>query len=473
MAVRVADVAWSYRRLVEEAERLAGRLLAAGVAPGDRVTLHMANAPELLAGYYACWRVGASACPLNTRYAGPELVEVLRRLTPVVHIADAERDAVLGAGEVPDVLRWRVGDAADDGAGVPLPDPEAVDPDAPALLLSTSGTTGRPKFVVHSNRTLTATTSALLDCLAGLAVPFVGFPQVHAGGMALSLCCVRRGEPVVTLAVMTPAGVLDEIAHHGISCVITVPAVAVGLVRAQRAEPRDVGTLTACLTAGDVCPPHLQDDFRDTFGIALHQFWASSEVMGAVSFGRVPGPVSMIMPGTEVRLVDDAGADVEPGDPGELLIRRDCVSPGYWAGPGAVDDAPVDGWCATGDLFRAGDGDELWFVGRKKLIIVRAGSNVVPVEVEQILERHPRVRAAAVIGVPDPELGQRVAAVVELDDDEGGVDADQLSADLLTDAAAQLAAYKVPESVVVVDTLPRGATGKVERGALPALVDHR
>lgn len=487
-AVRVGPAAWSYRDLVERSERLARGLLARGVGPGKRVSVHAANAPGLVAAYYACWRVGAIACPLNTRYAAPELGAVLRRLAPVVHLADAERGAVLdllGPEDVPDMVRVVAGgDAASagweglvapvegvgDGAGPALPDLGALDPDAPAVLLSTSGTTGQPKFVVHTARTLGASAAALVQGDRDTGPALLVYPLVHAGGLLMVLSFLRRAELALLPASLTPAGVLDEVAG-GAARVFTTPALAAAMVAAQRAEPRDVSALRSCTTGGDVCPPAVQDDVEETFGVSIRQTWGCSEVTGALAAGRVAGPVSTRVAGTEVRIVDEGGADVARGDVGELLVRHECVSPGYWQGPGRVVDGPVEGWFATGDLFRAGQGDELWFVTRKKLVIVRGGSNVAPAEVEQVLERHPRVRAAAVVGVPDEELGQRVAAVVEVDGHAGAQQGEELSAQLVAHAGASLAAYKVPERVVVVDALPRGAMGKVERAALAELLD--
>jgi long-chain acyl-CoA synthetase len=134
---------------------------------------------------------------------------------------------------------------------------------------------------------------------------------------------------------------------------------------------------------------------------------------------------------------------------------------GYWVGPDRVDDATRDGWYHSGDLMRQGEGDELWFVGRKKDIIIRGGSNISPVEVERVLMSHPLVRDAAVFGMPDPVLGQRVAAVVQLSSDAG----DAAFADILRDTRKQLADYKAPERLWAVDRVPRNSLGKVDRRA--------
>jgi acyl-CoA synthetase (AMP-forming)/AMP-acid ligase II len=211
----------------------------------------------------------------------------------------------------------------------------------------------------------------------------------------------------------------------------------------------------------------LQHAFPQVFGIALHSFWASTETGAALAYGLQPGPVSRRTPDVVVRLVGDGGAPVPRGDIGELQIRGACVTPGYWAGPGRIEDATIDGWFPTGDMMRQGDGDDLWFASRKKDLIIRGGSNISPIEVESVLLSHPAVRGAAVVGVPDAVLGQRVAALVELRGDPRRSMLD----DILASTRAQLADYKVPERLKVVGEIPRNALGKIERKLLPEMME--
>jgi long-chain acyl-CoA synthetase len=201
--------------------------------------------------------------------------------------------------------------------------------------------------------------------------------------------------------------------------------------------------------------------FEAAFGAPLRNVWAATEVIGSHRHGLQPGPVSRIAPGAEIRLVDDEGREVPRGKIGEFLVRGPYVTVGYWVGPDRIDPATSDGWYHSGDLMRQGEGDELWFVGRKKDIIIRGGSNISPVEVERVLLSHPLVNDAAVFGVPDPVLGQRVAAVVQL---SSGVD-DAALGDILSDTKQQLADYKVPELLLAVNAVPRNPLGKVDRRA--------
>ena len=335
------------------------------------------------------------------------------------------------------------------------------------MLLSTSGTTGEAKFVVHTGQTLSATVDALVQSIVEQErLALSGGAVVNASGLMSWLACVRRGIPMLMVEKVTPDSVLDAVETDGVSRVGGLPDLFAGMVRQQRARPRDVRTLRFCLSGGDVCPTGLQEEFAEVFGVPLHQFWSASEVMGSLTYGLQPGPVSRVLPGTEVRIVDEAGQDVPRGDAGQLLVRRDNVSIGYWAGPGEVTGGPRDGWYATGDVFRRGDGEDLWFVARTKDVIVRGGLKISPVEVEDALERHPRVAEAGVVGVPDDVLGQRVAAALRITGDAGAVDL----ADVAATAAGVLAEHQRPERLVVVDAIPRTPLGKVDRTALLTMV---
>jgi long-chain acyl-CoA synthetase len=471
---------WSYRRFAMEIERTARAMAARGVGPGDRVVLHMANVPEMAIACYACFRIGAIAAPLNNRFKTVELQSLMERLQPALYVGQAHLYSQAAPVE-PEILpakaRFVVGGAAgDDGArswdslfdhGDEALEPYHPATDAPALLLTTSGTTGQPKFVAHTPATLTA--------IAGGAVQFGlepddvvinSCPMVHASGMITFLAAIHQGAPMVLLERFDADAVLDAIEAYRGSWVLGLPFMFAAMLDRQRAHRREMGSLRLCVTGGDVCPPTLQLEFPFAFGRALHSFWAMTETAGTLAFGLRPGSVTRIPSGAEIRLVDDEGEAVPHGAAGELLIRGPNVSVGYWAGPGRVDPCGAGGWLATGDIMRQGEGDELWFVSRKKDLIIRGGSNISPAEVEQVLKTHPSVREVAVIGVPDPKLGQRVAALVELaaNADSGVLD------DILARARPQLADYKLPERLQTVREIPKNGLGKIDRKSLPALL---
>jgi len=201
-------------------------------------------------------------------------------------------------------------------------------------------------------------------------------------------------------------------------------------------------------------------------GAVFVNFWSSAAFhLGVDRRRRIPHlqfairPVSRIAPGAQVRLVDDNDLSVSRGEIGELVVRGPNVAIGYWAGPRQITDARKGGWYHTGDLMRQDGKGDLWFVSRKKHLIIRGGSNISPVEVERVLAAHPAVRDAAVVGVPDAVLGERVAGVVQLSECAQSVEPDEI----LDFARERIADYKVPETLEIVDQIPRNTLGKIDR----------
>lgn len=472
---------WTYERLATEVDRLARGLIEPGVRKGDRVALHMANLPELVLAYHACFRVGAIAAPLNIRFKTAELRPLLQRLRPALYIGQAvlysqvasidysilasnSRFVVDGCVKDPWVQPWTRLFAETNGEPVRV----APDVDAPAVLLTTSGTTGQPKFVIHTSATLskTAESSEHWD-LDNDQISTLFCPMVHVSGLFTMLACIRFGVPFVLFERFDPDAVLDAIERHRCTWVLGLPFMFAALLHHQRARARNVKSLRTCLVGGDVCPPQLQDQFPAVFGIPLRSLWAATEAIGgSLTYGLQPGPVSRIVPGAQVRLVDNNHVLVARGEVGELVVRGPHVTVGYWACPGQIKDAPKEGWFHTGDLMRQDENGDLWFVSRKKHLIIRGGSNISPVEIERVLMAHPAVRDAAVVGVPDPDLGQRVAGFVQLADSAQSVDLNEI----LAFATERLADYKVPETLEIVDEIPRNTLGKIDRRLLLTMI---
>jgi long-chain acyl-CoA synthetase len=471
LAFIVGNDSWSYRRLAVEAERLAQALLAWGVRQGDRVALHMTNRPELACAYYACLLIGAIAAPLNARLKTAELRSLLRRLQPVLYLGEAQlypQIAPIERETLAPSARFVVGELTDDSGQpwqslfsapvrkAPLPN---VDRDAPAILSATSGSTGESKLVANTLETLSAKQDGWqhLGIDSGQIV-INALPMMHGAGLMTFFACVRFGTPMVLFERFEADAVLDAIATHRCSWMLGLPYMFAEMTMRQKAHPRDVSSLRFCISGGDVCPVELQEDFPAAFGIPLYSTWGSTET-GLFAHGLRPGPVTRPMPGMEARLVAEHGGPVPHGEVGEMLVRGPSVMIGYWKSPGRIDDPTIDGWFATGDLMRQGEGDELWFVARKKDLIIRGGSNIAPAEVEGVLRCHPAVRDVVVVGIPDQVLGQRVAALVQL----AGEAAPGAVRDILAYTKQQLADYKVPERLEVVAQIPRTTLGKVDR----------
>jgi acyl-CoA synthetase (AMP-forming)/AMP-acid ligase II len=472
---------WTYERLASEAERLARGLAARGVAPGDRVVLHMMNRPELIVAYYACFRLGAIAAPLRTAFKFAELAPMLRRLKPSLYLGEIglyENIAPIDGSILARDKRFVLGGCFEDDGVQPweMLFDEAEQTELlftpasykPAVLLNTSGTTGQPKFVVHTLATL-AETAELVAQNWGLSddeVVIEPLPMGHISGLVIVLSCIRLGIPFALLESFDAATVLDTMERHRCTLCVGFPAQYAALLESQRARPRDLRSLRICVTGADTCPIDRQHQVTATFGAPLYNLWGASEALGSLTYGLRPGPVMRIVKGVRIRLIDQNGADVADGEVGELLVRGENVFDGYWDDLEATEECLKGGWYHTGDLMRRGEGDELWFVSRRKDIIIRGGTNISPVEVEEALvASHPAVEQAAVAGIADDVFGQLVFGFVKL---AAGTE-DSVLPQILANVATRLASYKVPEALALLDDMPRNAIGKLDRNALQAM----
>jgi long-chain acyl-CoA synthetase len=475
------EEAWTYERLAVEAESLARGMAVRGVGPGDRVALHMMNRPEMIVAYYACFQLGAIAAPLRTAFKFAELAPILRRLRPALYLGEMslydnvapvdgsilahdKRFVVNGTFEEHGVQPWEMLFDAPGNENLSVSSGSYK----PAILITTSGTTGQPKFVVHTPATLAESTDLLVRTwgLSDDDIMIEPLPLAHMSGLITLLAFIQFGAPFVLLESFDADIVLDTIERHRCTWLAGFPAQYAAMLGSQLARPRNLKSLRICLTGADVCPIDLQQRVTATFGAPLYNVWGATEVVGSLTFGLQPGPVARVTKGARIRLIDEKGADVGDGEVGELLIRGANVFDGYWNDPKATGESLRAGWYHTGDLMRRGEGDELWFVSRKKDIIIRGGTNISPAEVEQALvASHPAVREAAVVGIPDVVLGQRVFGFVRLADGAK----DTVVSEILSNVATRLASYKVPESLEIIDELPRNALSKVDRNALQAM----
>ncbi|WP_027583003.1 class I adenylate-forming enzyme family protein [Bradyrhizobium sp. Ai1a-2] len=471
---------WTYERILVEAERLARGMVAHGLKPGDRVAVHMMNRPEFIVAYYACFLVGAIVSPLRTAFKQAELEPLLRRLRPALYIGETALYGNVAAidGELlPRDRRFLVETGSGVNDGLPLQQlfddagrgdlPFSPAADQPAVLITTSGTTGEPKFVIHTASSVTESAERIsnnweLAGQDGIAMPL---PLAHMSGVAVFFACIYSGTPFILIESFDADTVLDTIEKYRCSMQLGFPAQYAALLEHQRARPRDLTSLRYCLTGGDVCPVELQRQFTAAFGVPLYNAWGATEAVGNLGYALRPGPVLRITRPEEVRLVDDDGKDVADGELGELLVRGPNLFAGYWNDLRATTESLKDGWYHTGDLARREAQGELLFVARKKDIIIRGGTNISPVEVEQAVAAHPSVEDAAVVGVPDAVLGQRVVGFVTLVKGKS----ERVVPGILSDLATRLAAYKVPEHLIVLDALPRNALSKVDRARLQAM----
>jgi long-chain acyl-CoA synthetase len=475
-ALVVGQDKWSSRRLAEQAGRLAAGLAGQGVGPGDRVALHMHNTAAAALAHLACLRLGAVAIPLNTRLATPELLNLVSRARPKIYLGQDDLYAQFAA--VPEDLVPRearfVSTAAEPVGSEPWPDLAAdhagltdaePDPDTPAVLMATSGTTGEIKIAVFTHRTLDALSLSAEGRGIGKGdVITVMVPLMHTAGIYLLFNAVTQGATAVLIRQFDAAEVLDAIERDGITTVIGLPFMFAELTREQQSSPRDVSTLRAACSFGDVCPAGVEADFGRVFGVALRSAWAATEDCGMTVLDPRPGPYIKVIPQARAEVVRPDGRKADRGEVGELVTSSPTTIPGYWQGPGGSMPLP-GGVFRTGDLARELSPGLLQYVGRAKDLIIRGGSNISPQEVEEVLRAHPHVIDVGVAGYPDDLLGQRVGALLVLASRPSPVPSAE---EIRTWAVQRLAEYKVPERLRIVRAVPRSALTKIDRAAITA-----
>jgi long-chain acyl-CoA synthetase len=475
--LRFGDAAWSYAQGDALTDKIARGLIAQGVQPGDRVALLFTNSPDLVFCYYACFKIGAVTVPLNTRFQVTELVYAINHSGAKILIGQADLVApLLGAREqLTDLERIFV-------AGDGLPNTKsfsALVHDAPmdlptvadyalAALLYTSGTTARPKGVMHSHATLGQQNANYLAVLGAdvHARTLISLPMCHIAGFSIFLLsATAAGGTITLLPRFEPEAVLRTIGQNRITYAGGLPVMINALVNHPGAEKFDLSSLRQFISGGDCLPMELQNRFRQLFGVTIDELCGMTEIIYCnqpVNLGqRRSGSIGKPFGDIRIRLEDADGNEVPDGEIGEIVIHSGAVTLGYWNDPENTATVLHDGGMHSGDLARRDEDGFLWFTGRAKDIIIRGGSNIAPGEVEDVLYTHPAVYEAGVVGVPCREFGQRVRAYVAL---KPGADAS--GRDLMDWAARSIAAYKVPESIVFMAALPKGPTGKVLRKTL-------
>lgn len=485
VALRCDDQFWSYTALNETVDRIASGLRTAGVGPGDRVALFMPNCAELLFSYFACFKLGAVAVPLNYRYRQAEAEYALTHSGAkalIVHHSLTGEVENLPLAEMGILSRYVVGQENRAGFGN-FKELLAAQPDQsfapsfpgqqPAAILYTSGTTAKPKGVTYTHETLwhncriqvetfafTPEDVHLVTTAACHAAAFTGqlLPGIYSGGTSV-LTHLPKSNEIIRL-----------IAAHGVTRTQMLPAMLEDLVEQLERLPRTDLKSWRCATAGgDVVPLELHNRFREATGFDITELYGMTEALSCITnppFGdKRLGSIGKPAAQTQVRLVDAQDRDVPAGQTGELLIKSPAVMVGYWNDSQATQAALRGGWMHTGDLARCDEDGFYWFVSRRKEIIIRGGSNIAPLEVEEAIDAHPAVRLSCVLGKPDRHLGETVMAYVAL-----RPDAEQRPTveELRQFVACRIAAYKVPETIVLVDDLPLSPTGKVDRKRLHA-----
>jgi long-chain acyl-CoA synthetase len=468
-ALRLDGTAITYAELDEATARVAGLLLARGLEPGDRVGVMLPNVPEFAIAYYGVLRAGGVVVPMNVLLKQREVAfylgDAAARLIFAWHaMAD---EAIAGAGQVgaeclvvePSEFAELLADADPTGE---IADRVADDT---AVILYTSGTTGKPKGaeLTHANLSVNADVSRLLFSLAPEDVVLGALPLFHAFGQTCGLnTAVAAGASLALIPRFDAGHALQVIERYGVTVFEGVPTMYAALLHHPERDRFDVSTLRMCVSGGAALAVELLREFERTFGCMILEGYGLSETSPVACFNhpdreRMPGSIGTPVEGVEMKLVDLHRRDSAPGEVGEIAIRGHNVMKGYWNRPDSTAEAiDADGWFYSGDMARLDAEGRYFIVDRKKELIIRGGYNVYPREIEEVLYEHPAVREAAVIGVPHADLGEEVGAAVAL---RAGMQATE--SEIREFVKTNVAAYKYPRQVWFVDELPKGPTGKV------------
>ncbi|WP_421119440.1 AMP-binding protein [Aquihabitans daechungensis] len=444
--------------LEQRSRTIAGRMAAAGLGPGDRMLLSAGASVALVVAHVAALRLGLVVVPANTSYLERELTHVVRDAQPALAVVDAaDRGRWIAAAGGGEVVVTGTDVALPDG-----PDPAWLDgaaADDAAVLAYTSGTTGAPKGALLSHRNLLASVQALglawrWDPGDRLVLPL---PLFHMHGLGVGLHgTLTAGAGVVLRPSFDAADVLDAVEAHQGTLLFGVPTMWSRLAATGRIG--ELAALRVGVSGSAPLDPHLHEAIAHASGHHLIERYGMTETVMLTSNPydgeRRAGTVGLPLPRVDLRLAE--GTE-------EIEVRGANVFAGYWQRPDATAESFHDDWFATGDVGAIDDDGYVRIVGRRKELIISGGFNVYPREVEDVLRSHPSVADAAVVGVPHPEWGEQVVAAVE-----GAGPADVAALQAL--ARDQLAPYKRPKRIVIVDALPRNALGKVVRADVLPLV---
>lgn len=474
----------SYADLQEKAGSLGRLLQGVGVRRGDRVILMLPNAPEFGVGYFGILAAGATVVPLNPLLKAEEVRYVLEDSAPVAMVCiemtyPLLRAAREGLGRampalVLDATASSGLQAGDLALGTPPGDlpqgmvPPEVDGEDVAACLYTSGTTGRPKGAMLTHRNLLANIQSFREILHVTEedVFLTVLPMFHAfAATVMFLEPLSVGATIVVEPRFAPDLTLKAIAEHRVTLFAGVPTLFAVLASLPR-PPADFSSWRLCLSGGAPLPPAVLEAFEAKFGVPIYEGYGPTECAPVLTVNpplgvRKVGSVGPAIPQVELRIVDEAGHPLPPGEVGEIVARGPNVMKGYLNRPAETAEVLRDGWYHTGDLGRVDQDGYYYIVDRKKDLILVGGLNVYPREVELALASHPAVAEAAVIGVPDPVRGEVPRALVVLRD---GQQAD--TQELLQWCRQRLANYKVPRTIAVVSQLPKTATGKILKAQL-------
>jgi fatty-acyl-CoA synthase len=474
LVVRYAGGNLTCAQLDDRAARLASVFAEGGVAAGDRVAYLGLNSPAFLTTMLAAFRLGAIFVPVNSRLAGPELRSVLQRSGASILVCEEGHRAAVKAVREQTALKRLL--LVDDDPEAPTTSLAHRRFDDPAVLMFTSGTTGRPKGVILTHGNIwwnCVNVDSRLDTRRG-DVTHAAAPIFHIGALnSFVMRTLLRGGTVVLRRAFEPRAFLDDLVAYRVNSFFAAPAMLTAVARVPGVFEADLSHVRTIVVAGAPVPPFLIQQYAE-HGLWLQQAWGLTETAPFATHLPVErtldklGSAGIPMPHTEIRVVDPATNEpVSPGTRGEVVVRGPNVTPGYWEDPEVTRAAfDEEGWFHSGDIGYLDEDGYLFIVDRLKDMIISGGENVYPAEVERALADMPGLADVAIIGTPDRTWGETVVAVVSLA--EGAA---VTLADVREYAAARLARYKLPRQMRIVATVPRNASGKLDKPAIRQMIE--
>ena len=458
VVIRFGDRAVTYGELERAASGIATSLSARGLAPGDKIALMVPNVPEFTMVYFGILYAGCTVVPINVLLSGEEVQYHLEDSDAKLLVAHSffRATADQGAGGAGIPVVWTEGDVGD-----AIHPTSAIDT---AVILYTSGTTGKPKGAELTHANLLLNCAVITPRLIPLEPDDVGLatlPFFHSFGQTcVQNATIALGGAFTLLPRFDPAEAFEIMERDRVTFFIGVPTMYFALLHHEAEREYDTSSLRWCLSGGAPMPVEVMQAFEAKYPVKILEGYGLSETSPVASFNdihlpRKPGSIGYPVWGVDMRVVDQNDQPLADGEPGEICIRGHNVMKGYLKQPEATKEALRGGWFHSGDIgVRDADG-AFTIVDRKKDMILRGGFNVYPREVEEVLYAHEAVVEAAVIGVPSARFGEDIKAVVVSSDPK------LTAQDLIDYVKQRLAAYKYPRSIEFVESLPKGATGKI------------
>ncbi|HDK36482.1 MAG TPA: long-chain fatty acid--CoA ligase [Bacteroidetes bacterium] len=479
-AVIHADRRYSYKEIYNSILNLACGLQKLGIGRGDRVAIMLPNIPLFPIAYYAILQIGAVVVPINTMFREPEIHYILE---------DSESLAII----IRDEILEEVGRAAEDidscahiivlgenlpGEAVDLnelldeanlnPEGVRVTPDDPAVILYTSGTTGRPRGAVlsHGNLVSNARASVQIGQISSKDVFLGVLPFYHSFGQTVSMnAAFCAGARIVMLSKFNPENVFQAIEKEKVTIFAAVPTMLKIMVDYE-GPAGELSSIRRLLSGGAKLELSLMEEFEQKFKIPIYEGYGLTEASPVVTFnpegfGRKSGSAGIPLPDVHIKIIDESGNELVPEKEGEIIVRGPNVMERYLNRPEATKEILRDGWLHTADIGYIDEEGYLYIVDRKGDMIIKGGFNVYPREIEELLLHHPAIAEVAVIGVPDAVQGEEVKAYVVLRQN-----ADVSSDEIIAYCLSQIARYKCPKYVSFVQSLPQNALGRVQKHLL-------